>query len=105
MSIQRHCKRQQGRSASEERGVGGRHRVRERMTAGPSSLLAGSKIKSIDVDMLIRLSKLKRLRAGWLLALVYLLCVLAPTLSFALPGSQAAAPCLIDASHMPGMVH
>jgi hypothetical protein len=48
---------------------------------------------------------MKRLRAGWLIALIYLLCVLAPTLSFALPGSQAVAPCLIDASHVPGTVH
>jgi hypothetical protein len=37
--------------------------------------------------------------------LVYLLCVLAPAVSFALPGSKAAAPCLIDAAHMAGMVH
>jgi hypothetical protein len=48
---------------------------------------------------------MKRLRAGWLVALIYLLCVLAPTISFALPGSQAVAPCLIDASHVSGMVH
>ena len=51
------------------------------------------------------MTKTKRLRAGWFVALIYLLCVLAPTLSFALPGSQAVAPCLIDASHVPGMVH
>jgi hypothetical protein len=48
---------------------------------------------------------MKRLRAGWFVALTYLVCVLAPTISFALPGSQAVAPCLIDASHAPGMVH
>ena len=54
--------------------------------------------------MLVRLSRMKRLRAGWLVALIYLLCVLAPTISFALPGSQAVAPCLIDASHVSGMV-
>ncbi len=55
--------------------------------------------------MLVRLSRMKRLGAGWLLALIYLLCVLAPTLSFALPGSHAAAPCLTGASHAPGVVH
>jgi len=52
----------------------------------------------------VRLTTVRRGRAGWLLAFVYLLCVLAPTISFALPGSQAVAPCLIDASHVPGMV-
>ena len=40
-----------------------------------------------------------------MLALVYALCMLAPTLSFALPGSQALSPCLTDASHVPGMMH
>jgi hypothetical protein len=40
-----------------------------------------------------------------MVALVYLLCALAPTISFALPGSQAVAPCLIDATHAPGVVH
>jgi hypothetical protein len=67
--------------------------------------LAGPKIQRIDVDMFVRLSRSKRLRAGWLIALIYLLCVLAPTISFALPGSQAVAPCLIDASRPPGVVH
>ncbi len=55
--------------------------------------------------MLTGLTRLKRLRAGWIVALLYLLCVLAPTMSFALPGSHAVAPCLIDASHVPGTVH
>jgi hypothetical protein len=31
--------------------------------------------------------------------------VLAPTLSFALPGSQATPYCLTDEDHVPGMVH
>jgi hypothetical protein len=48
--------------------------------------------------MLVRLSRSKRLRAGWLIALTYLLCVLAPTLSFALPGSRALSPCLTEAA-------
>jgi hypothetical protein len=48
--------------------------------------------------MLTRLTRLKRLRAGWFVALIYLLCVLAPTLSFALPGSRAVTPCLTEAA-------
>ena len=55
--------------------------------------------------MLSRLNRPKRLGAGWLIALIYLLCVLAPTISFAIPGLHAVAPCLIDASHAAGMVH
>jgi hypothetical protein len=55
--------------------------------------------------MIICFSRTRRLRAGWIVALIYLLCILAPTIFFALPGSQAVAPCLIDASHAPGVVH
>jgi len=55
--------------------------------------------------MLTSPTRLKRVRAGWIVALIYLLCVLAPTISFAMPGSKAVAPCLTDASHVPGMVH
>ena len=55
--------------------------------------------------MLVRLSRAKRLRAGRLVALVYLLCVLAPTLSFALPSSRTVSPCLAGADHVPGMMH
>src|ERR1700736_4673115 len=55
--------------------------------------------------MIIGLSRMKRVRSGSFVALIYLLCVLAPTLSFALPGSQAVAPCLIDASHALGILH
>lgn len=51
------------------------------------------------------LSRTKRLRAGWFVALVYLLCVLAPSMSFALPGGLAVALCLTDENHVPGMVH
>jgi hypothetical protein len=54
--------------------------------------------------MFVRMTRTKRLRAGRFVALIYLLCVLAPTISFALPGSQALAPCLIDATHPPGMI-
>jgi hypothetical protein len=55
--------------------------------------------------MFAGLTRAKRLRAGWIVALAYLFCVLAPTLSVALPGSQAIAYCLTDGDHVPGMVH
>jgi hypothetical protein len=55
--------------------------------------------------MLMKLTRLKRVRAGWIVAVIYLLCVLAPTISFAMPGSKAIAPCLTDANHVPGTVH
>jgi hypothetical protein len=55
--------------------------------------------------MLVRLTRVQRLRAGWFVALAYLLCVLAPTISLALPGQQPVAPCLTGESHMTGMVH
>jgi hypothetical protein len=55
--------------------------------------------------MLTSLTRLKRMRAGWIVALIYLLCVLAPTISYALPGKHAVAPCLADENHVPGVVH
>ena len=55
--------------------------------------------------MLSRLTKTGRLRAGWCIALAYLFCVLAPTISFALPGEHSFAICLTDEDHVPGMVH
>jgi len=63
------------------------------------------KIERIDVGMIIGLTRMRRVGAGWLVALIYLLCVLAPTLSFALPGSRAVTPCLTEAAHGPGIVH
>jgi hypothetical protein len=54
--------------------------------------------------MFVRLTKAGRLRAGLLVALVYMLCILAPTLSFALPGSHAVSPCLTDANHVAGII-
>jgi hypothetical protein len=50
--------------------------------------------------MFIRLTRTKRLRAGWAIALAYLFCVMAPTLSFALPGGHAVAHCLTDGGHV-----
>jgi len=55
--------------------------------------------------MLVRLTRARRLWAVRFAVLVYALCILAPTLSFALPGSQAVSPCLTDTNHVPGMVH
>jgi hypothetical protein len=55
--------------------------------------------------MFVGLTRTKRLKVGWIVALAYLFCVLAPTLSVALPGSQAIAHCLTDSDHMPGLVH
>lgn len=55
--------------------------------------------------MLVRMTRTKRLRAGWLIALAYLFCVLAPTISYALPGVHTPAACLTDKNHVPGMVH
>ena len=55
--------------------------------------------------MFLRLTRAWRWKAGWLLSLIYLICVLAPTISFALPGSRALSPCLSDASHALGVAH
>lgn len=55
--------------------------------------------------MFVRLGRAKRFKAGWLVALIYLFCVLAPTISFAVPGSHAVASCLPDVNRAPGVVH
>lgn len=55
--------------------------------------------------MLAGFTRTQRRRAGWLVALVYLFCVLAPTISFALPGGHTTPSCLIDANHVAGLVH
>lgn len=54
--------------------------------------------------MLVRLTRKRRLKAGWLVALVYMLCILAPTLSYALPGEHAPAHCL-TMEGMSGSMH
>ena len=54
--------------------------------------------------MIVGLTRKRRVGAGRFVALIYLLCVLAPTLSFALPGSRAVTRCLTEAAH-PGVVH
>jgi hypothetical protein len=62
--------------------------------------------------MFVRLTRSRRLTAGWMAALVYLLCVLAPGAALAL--GRAPAPCFVDElvpvalvseSHDPAAVH
>jgi hypothetical protein len=55
--------------------------------------------------MLTRLTRTGRLTAARLLGLAYLLCVLAPALSFAFAGAARAAPCLTEDEHGRGIVH
>jgi hypothetical protein len=52
--------------------------------------------------MLARVNKSQRLKAGWCIALAYLFCVLAPSLSFAFADGSTSAPCLIE-DHGPGV--
>jgi hypothetical protein len=46
--------------------------------------------------MLQRLTRTGRLRASWCIALAYLFCVLAPSLSFALADGSRQAPCIVE---------
>lgn len=55
--------------------------------------------------MLRRLTRTGRLTAARVLALAYLLCVLAPALSFAFAGAARATPCLTEEEHGRGIVH
>jgi hypothetical protein len=43
--------------------------------------------------VLVRLTRNRRIKAGWIVALFYLLCVMAPTFSYAMPGEHAV-PCM-----------
>ncbi len=45
-------------------------------------------------DMFTRLTRLARVRAGWLLAIVYLVCAVMPGAAFAFGDSMTAAHCL-----------
>lgn len=51
--------------------------------------------------MLVSLTRNRRTKAGWIVALVYLLCVMAPGLSYALPGEHAV-PCMSMGGLMAG---
>lgn len=55
--------------------------------------------------MLRRLTKATRLWAATISALVYVLCVLAPAIVFALGDGSHAMHCLIDDDHTAAMVH
>jgi hypothetical protein len=46
--------------------------------------------------MLSRLTRTGRLKTGWCIALAYLFCVLAPSLSFALADGTRQAPCIVE---------
>jgi hypothetical protein len=46
--------------------------------------------------MLSRLTRTGRLKAGWCIALAYLFCVLAPSLSFAFADGSRQAPCIVE---------
>jgi len=52
----------------------------------------------------LRLTKTQRLRAGCAIALLYLLCVLTPTIALALPG-MATPDCLVADGASMAMVH
>jgi hypothetical protein len=74
-----------------------------------NSGLAGTACGAIHCDqtdrigwMLARLNKSRRLKAGWCIALAYLFCVLAPSVSFAFADSSRSAPCIVE-DHDPGM--
>jgi len=69
-----------------------------------TAMVVRTRKEGIDVGMIIGLTRTRRGGAGWFVALIYLLCVLAPTLSFAMPGSRAVTPCLTEAAHGSGVV-
>lgn len=56
-------------------------------------------------QMLTRLTKARRLLAGRVVALAYMLCVLMPAMSFAFADGALAAPCLTDPDHAMGIIH
>lgn len=55
--------------------------------------------------MLVRLTRNQRKKAGWIIALVYLLCIMAPTLSYAMPGKQAVSDCMTIERVAAGSLH
>src|SRR5262249_34874087 len=48
--------------------------------------------------MLVGLTRTTRMRAGWVVALAYLLCVLTPGLAFAFGGKELIAHCLLNST-------
>ena len=55
--------------------------------------------------MLVRLARDQRKKAGWIVALVYLLCIMAPTLSYAMPVKQAVSDCMTIEGVAAGSMH
>lgn len=55
--------------------------------------------------MLVRLNRNQRIKAGWLVAFVYLLCILTPAISYASAGDQAVVPCMTLEGAMFGSMH
>ncbi|UGV24774.1 hypothetical protein E0H22_03205 [Rhodopseudomonas boonkerdii] len=55
--------------------------------------------------MLVRLTRNQRKKAGWIIAWVYLLCIMAPTLSYAAPGKDASSHCMTMKGAATGSMH
>jgi hypothetical protein len=55
--------------------------------------------------MFVRLTNAKRLKAGWLLALVGMLCLFAPGVSFAFSDGSRSAPFVTNETQELGIVH
>lgn len=55
--------------------------------------------------MLLRLINAWRIRAGWALALVYVLCISAPNVALALGAIQQITPCILDEHDSLGIGH
>lgn len=62
---------------------------------------------AIDIDsapgMFTSLTRTRRYRAGLVVALAYLLCILGPSLAYAIGGNQIAAPCFGNDHVVPAM--
>src|SRR5579872_1298256 len=57
------------------------------------------------IQVLTRLSRSGRYRAGWMAALIYLLCVLAPSSAFAFGNARLSEHCLFDDSAVAGLTY
>lgn len=66
---------------------------------------AKGQTEGMNPGVLVRLTRAKRLRAGWVAALAYLFCILAPTLSFAMSVGQFGPHCLTGADRVHTAVH
>jgi len=55
--------------------------------------------------MLVRFTTKQRRKAGLIAALVHMLCILAPTLSYALPGHHAVVDCMTIEGVAAGAMH